>query len=124
MKVELRKPTDDDIVRFRECLAADPDHASQSADDWLVGGEFMVFHDDKGNRAWVRIEKVLRVSMQHEPSRRAAVIINEGLRWVIGAARNSGFSEVVFESRAPRLIHFLQKLFGFERLKRQYSVRT
>lgn len=102
----------------------DADHAKQDADEWTAApGEFMVFYDERGNRVFCRIEKVLRVSIQHE-NRKAAHIINQGFRWLLGAARSSGCTEVLFESHAPRLIQFLQKLFGFERLKRQFSVRT
>jgi hypothetical protein len=36
IKVDMRKPTDEDMLRFRECLAADPDHAGQDPDEQLT----------------------------------------------------------------------------------------
>lgn len=128
MKVEIRKPTEDDLVRFKECLATDSDHASQDADSWAaVPGEFMVIFDERGNRVWVRIERVLRVSFQHDPEtprKQLVSLIYKGLYFVIGSARSKDFSEVIFESRAGRLIQFLQKLFGFKPVEENYHLRT
>jgi hypothetical protein len=125
LKVEIRKPTPDDLARFKECLALDEAHAGQDPDEWTAApGEFMVFYDEQGRRVWCRVERVLRVSMQHEKSKRTALIINQGLRWVIGQARKAGYSEVLFESRAPRLIQFLQKLFGVKPVEGNFYVRT
>jgi hypothetical protein len=116
------------LARFKECLAADIDHAGQDADSWLAEpGEFMVLYDEKGNRAWMRIERVLRVSLQHdqECSKSATrSLLYKGFRWVLGSARQSLFSEIVFESRAERLIQFLKKLFGVQPVKENYHLRT
>ena len=124
----LRKPTKDDLVRFKECLAADTDHAGQDADSWTAEpGEFMVFFDGKGNRAWIRIERVLRISLQHDQQvsqRATARILYKAFFWILGQSRESHFTEIVFESRAMRLIQFLQKLFGVKSVEANYSVRT
>lgn len=128
MKVEIRKPTNEDLSRFKECLALDGDHIGQDPDQWTSApGEFMVFHDDKGNRAWLRIERVLRVSLQHDqkaPKSATRSILYNAFHWILGMARSSGYSEVIFESRAPRLIQFLQKLFGVKPVESNFSVRT
>jgi hypothetical protein len=128
MKIDLRKPTREDITRFKECLSADEHHAKQDADSWLAEpGEFMVFFDGEGNRVWVRIERVLRVSFQHDPATPRKELVNlvyKGLYWVIGSAREKQFAEVIFESKAPRLIQFVRKMFGFEPITETYIVRT
>lgn len=126
--IKLRKPTDADLARFKECLAADADHGKQDADAWTAApGEFMVMLDGKGNRVWVRIERVLRVHFQHDqdtPRKELVSLIYKGLYFVIGSARQKEFSEVILESRAPRLIRFLQKMFGFEPMMENYHLRT
>jgi hypothetical protein len=128
MKIDLRKPTEEDLARFRECLVADPDHTSQDPDEWLAGpSEMLVFYDTKGNRVWIRIERVLRVSLQHDPrcSKAAtASILYKAFHWLVGSARQSMFTEIVFESRAHRLIQFLQKLFGVKPLEENFHLRT
>ena len=128
MTVDLRKPTEDDISRFRECLTADPEHAKQIPDEWLSKpGEFLVFHDEKGNRVWARMELALRISIQHDQKISpiaTAHIMNLGLRWILGRARQLGYGEVIFESRAQRLIQFFQKRFGFEPVRENYHVWT
>src|SRR6266704_7087503 len=114
--IDLRSATTDDLARFKECLAADADHAGQDADSWTAEpGELLVFYDEKGNRVWMRLERVLRVSLQHdqECSKSATrSLLYKAFHWVLGSARQSLFCEVIFESRAERLIQFLQKLFG------------
>lgn len=126
MRVDIRKPTDDDLTRFKECLALDNDHSKQDAAEWMATpGEFWTFYDEAGNRVWARLDRCLRVSIQHDPAspRKAlAPLIYKGMFWIQGAARNKGFSEILFESRAPRLIQFVQKLFGFEPVKENYHL--
>jgi len=83
------------------------------------------FYDEKGNRVWVRLERVLRVHFQHDqkvPQKEMVRLIYNGLRWVVGAAREKQFNEVIFESRAPRLIQFCKKLFGFKSVEGNYSL--
>ncbi len=124
--VDLRAPTTEDLARFKECLEQDPDHAGQDADAWISKpGELLVFYDQHGNRIFVRIEKVLRVSIQHDaeaPERAVGAIIRRGFHWLQGEARKNGFTEVIFESRASRLIQFLHKLFGFEPVRENYNL--
>jgi len=109
-------------------LSADTFHSKQDADSWnTTPGELLTFYDEYGNRVWVRIEKVLRVSIQHDQTtpRKALVnIIYKGFAWLQGTARESGFSEVIFESTEPRLIAFVKKLFGFEPVRENYHVRS
>ena len=128
MTVDLRKATEEDISRFRECLNADPEHAKQIPDEWVSKpGEFLVFYDEKGNRVWARVELAVRVSIQHDQKvspLTTANILDRGLRWILGRSRNLGYTEVIFESRAPRLIQFFQKRFGFVPVKENYKVST
>jgi hypothetical protein len=128
LKVEIRKPTEEDLGRFKVCLSADPDHAGQDPDEWLAGpSEMLVFYDTKGNRVWMRIERVLRVSLQHDQQvskRSTASILYQAFRWLAGSARRSFYTEIVFESRAKRLIHFLQRLFGIKPLEENFHLRT
>jgi hypothetical protein len=128
MKIDLRKPTEMDLLRFKECLSHDPDHSAQDPDSWAMGpAEFYVFHDGRGNRVWVRMERVLRISLQHDqdsPKIAIAGILDKGLHWLVGAARQKGYEEIIFESRAERLIQFFKKRFGFEPLKENFYVRT
>jgi hypothetical protein len=124
----MRKPTEADLARFKECLAADPDHGKQDGDSWTEApGEFLVFYDEKGNRIWIRIERALRVHIQHDhdvPRKALIVLLYKAFHWLAGSARNSGFVEVIFESRATRLIQFLQKLFGVKPVEENYYLRT
>lgn len=126
--INLRKPTEDDLARFKECLGRDAEHCNQKVEDWTDEyGEFMVFYDQHGNRVWVRLERVLRVHFQHDdavPRKEQVSLIYRGMQWVVGAARNKKFTEVVFQSRALRLIKFLHKLFGFEPVSGNYYLRT
>ena len=126
MRVDLRRPTEEDLARFRECLAADADHALQDADTWITPpGEFMTFYDEAGNRLWVRIEKVLRISIQHDqdvPLKALPRLLHQSFAWLFGAARNSQFTEIIFESRAKRLIQFVKKHFGVEPVTDNYHV--
>lgn len=126
--IDLRKPTEGDIERFKECLAADPFHYQQNPDDWTAeDGEFLVFFDSKGNRIWMRMERVLRISIQHDhKSSKMAVagILYKAFRWMLGSARTAQYTEIIFESNASRLIQFLEKLFGIKPLKENFHVRT
>lgn len=126
--IQLRKPTEDDMSRFQACLTADQDHARQNAEAWTAPpGEFFAFYDQKGNRVWVRLERVLRVHFQHDPEtprRELASLIYRGMAWVVGEARKKNFEEVIFESRATRLIQFLEKLFGFKPVEGNFHLRT
>jgi hypothetical protein len=128
VKVDLRKPTPEDLERFKQCLALDADHKQQDADAWTsTPGEFMVFYDEMGNRVWVRLERCLRVSFQHDPEtprKVLAPLIYKSFVWLQGAARNSNYTEIIFESRAKRLILFLQKLFGVKPVMGNYHLRA
>ncbi len=128
MRVDLRKPTDDDLRRFSECLSIDPDHRGQEVEDWTASpGEFWTFYDKKGNRVWVRIERVLRVSIQHDPEtseKHGPMMLYRIFYWLQGMARQSGFTEIIFESRATRLIQFVKKLFGVTPVEENYHVYT
>lgn len=128
MSVDLRPPTEEDFARFKWCLAQDEAHKEQDADDWKSApGELFTFFDHRGNRVWVRIERVMRISIQHDPESPMPAlsrILYKGFFWLKGEARSKGFTEVIFESRAPRLIHFLKNLFGFERARNTYYVRS
>ena len=123
----IRQPTEEDLERFKVCLEADPDHKGQDPEDWTgPGGEFMVVYDERGNRLFLRIERALRVSIQHDPQYSrlgTSRILYKAFHWLLSQSRQSGFSEVVFESRAPRLIQFLTKLFGVKPVE-DYRVRT
>jgi hypothetical protein len=126
--VSLRKPTEEDLARFRECLAAEPDHQMQNPDDWTHGpGEFWVFFDEKGERVWVRIERVLRMHIQHDqksPRKSIVSLIYKGFSFVLTEARKNGFEEIVFQSTEQRLIAFCKKLFGFKEARNNLYVRT
>jgi hypothetical protein len=127
LHVRLRKPTPDDLKRFNECLASDPDHVGQDADSWLAEpGEFWTFYNGD-TRVWCRVERVLRVSIQHDqdcPRKAIAPLIYKGFAWILGMARQKGFTEIIFESKAPRLILFIQKLFGFEPVRNHFHLRS
>jgi hypothetical protein len=123
--IDLRKPTPEDLERFRECLAADPDHIGQDADEWIKG-ELITFFDEQGNRVWVKVEPVLRLSIQHDqaaPKEALREIIYKGFAWLQGAARQKGCAEVIFESTAKPLIAFCRRRFGFAQRKNDYSTR-
>lgn len=124
--IQLRKPTEQDIERFKECLAADEYHKDQDPDVWIKEpGELMTFFDKHNNRVWVRIEKVLRVHVQHDPATpdsKQVFLFHKAFAWLQGMARISGFSEVLFKSTAQPLIAFFMKRFGFAATKDEYSV--
>ena len=125
--IDLRQPTEEDFARFKWCLSQDEAHKEQDADDWKAApGELMTFFDQRGNRVWVRIERVMRISIQQDPDasvQATSKILFRGFRWLMGEARRKGFEEIVFESRAPRLIQFFKTLFGFERARNTFYVR-
>jgi len=128
MTVDLRQATEEDFARFKWCLSQDDAHREQDAEDWRSApGEFMTFYDQRGNRVWVRIERVMRISIQHDPNvskQATSKILYRGSRWLMGEARKKGFTELIFESRAPRLVQFFKTLLGFQRLRANYSVRS
>ena len=109
-------------------MASDPDHTGQDADAWITPpGEFLTFYDNHGHRMWIRIEKVLRVSIQHDqdmPRKPLVGLMYKSFSWLQTTARSSGFTEIIFESRAMRLIAFLNKLFGVSPVKENFHVRT
>lgn len=126
MSVDLRQATAEDFARFKWCLSQDDAHKTQDAEDWRSApGEFMTVYDNFGNRQWLRIERVLRVSIQHDPdsSRKTTLgIFREGFRWLMESARNNGYTEILFESKAPKLIKLAGKVFGLKPLENNFSV--
>lgn len=125
MSVSVRDPNEADRERLRECLAQDVWHNLQDPERWLTDDRLRVFYDTNGHRVFVRLESVLRIHLQTEPDspkhRIAGILINgfEGLaKW----AHKKGFSEIVFESKAPELITFLEKRCGFKKLESDYSL--
>lgn len=122
----MRKATAADEARFRESLAYDQDHAGQDADKWLAEpGEFMVFYDEIGHRVFVRIEKCLRIHIQPEldvKKRDLIPILLAGLRWVMGQSREQRYTEILYESKTPKLISFFGKLFGFKPVENTFKV--
>lgn len=122
---DLRQATEEDLLRFKECLARDEYH--QGTDPlWWTGqpGEFMVFFNGKGDRVWVRIEKVLRIHMQHDPASDKAdvapMLLHIG-HWLEETARSSGFAELILMSTARPLIAFIKRRLGYRDAKNEYT---
>jgi hypothetical protein len=125
MAINVRKPSDEDLSRLRECLVADEHHKLQDPDWWSKDEDALhVFFDENGNRVWVKVESVLRLHIQHDPDASklaSARIMKQGLAGLrIWAAQNS-FRQILFQSTAEPLIKFCQRL-GFRKTDSDYSV--
>jgi hypothetical protein len=126
MKLELRPTSNEDLKHLETCLAKDPFHGGQTVENWKGNtGELITFYDEKGPIFHTKMERVLRVHIQFDGSetRRNAITLSEGFKWLKETARKQGFTEIVFESVNPPLIEFCKKHFGFLPASNDFSVK-
>jgi len=116
-KIGIRKPSVEDIEHFERCLAADPYHPNSTPEFWMSPtGEAYTFYDEDGNRVYVRVEKVLRLHMEHDPEtprRKQIKLISAVHAYFRDKGAQAGFVELIFDSVAPQLVAFCKKYFGF-----------
>ena len=126
-KIGIRKPNVEDIEHFKECLKLDPYHPHSTPDFWTMPtGEMFVFYDEDGNRLYARIEKILRIHMEHDPNtprRKQAKLISALHAYFRDKGAQAGFVELIFDSIAPKLREFCKKHFGFKDVENNLTER-
>jgi hypothetical protein len=123
---------DDHEALLSEWIAADPYHTGQTADAWLrarPGVENLLLIDKKGPLFFLRCSNVMRTDIQFAPNemsegsreirRRIGDALASGLPWLAAQARSRNFREMMFESKSPRLVRYLEGL-GFKASATEY----
>lgn len=109
---------EDHTPLLEEWIAADPDHAGRvDAAAWLAsanGVQNLLCVDRAGPLLFLRCSNALRLDIQFSPGseRRTARTLRTGLPWLAGEFRKQGYRELIYESRSPRLVRFLERI-GF-----------
>lgn len=99
-------------------IAADADHAGKvNAAKWLErvpGVENIIVIDRHAPLFFLRCSNAMRLDIQFAPNadRRIAMALQTGLPWLANEARARTYRELIYESRSPRLIRFLERI-GF-----------
>lgn len=99
-------------------IAADPDHAGRTqAAIWLeprAGVQNLIAVDQEGPLLFLRCSNAMRLDIQFAPESqlRTARALLSGLPWLAEEFRKQGYRELIFESRAARLVNFLERM-GF-----------
>lgn len=75
--------------------------------------------------AFARLRACMRLDVQFSPDRRlVATSLPEAVAWIAQAARNAQMTQVVFESRSPRLTSFLCDSLGFSPSPDEYVLNV
>jgi hypothetical protein len=124
-EISVRKPSTEDVDRLKQCLAADGWHSAQDPAWWVSApGELLVFVDERGHRVFARLEHAIRVHLQHDqdvPKLSTARILRDGSKRLRQFAAQAGVVELLFDSRAEKLIKFCAHL-GFKPLRDNFSI--
>ena len=119
---------EDHEALLSEWIAADPYHTGQTADDWLrakPGVENLLVIDKEGPLIFLRCSNAMRIDMQFAPNssreirRRIGMALASGLPWLAAQARSRNYREMIFESRSPGLVKYLQGM-GFRASGTEY----
>lgn len=128
--MKIRELTSDDIVALKVAIRRDEFHPGE----WGVQHFFSqpkcpvassVIEDDQGPVAFVRFTKTLRISCvwndgaDHSRNARAIMF---GIRQAIERARASGFSEIVIQTKHPKLAEFLTRVIGMNESGGEYVI--
>jgi hypothetical protein len=108
------KETDKDL--FCEWMLADDDHKDLNPDDWL-SKKLLVFEDDAGIAAFIRINPAARIDMQMDTKKplRNAKALSVGFPMLECFLSKAGCLKIEFDSKVKALVAFFtSKRFGFK----------
>lgn len=124
--IKIRDFTSDDVPALSRAIDSDNFHPGE----WRVenftpqpGVDTNVIEDQTGPIAFVRFTKTLRISCiwnDGKDTRRNASAIIQGIQDAIRRARVSGFSEIVIQTKHPRLASFLEQIMGMTKSDGEY----
>lgn len=115
--VSLRPLDEKDLVPLQVALDVNLLHSGEKAALFVlpnVASE--VVEDEQGPMGYMRFSKTLRVMFRwvdNEDRARNAKSLFGVFQHVVELAKNSGFTEIVFQTSNPKLAAFCQKNFGF-----------
>jgi hypothetical protein len=119
---------EEDSELLREWIAADPDHAGRTtAAGWLhpaAGVENLLLVDREGPLLFLRCANAMRLDIQFSPGNRMrmAGALLSGLPWLAEQARDRGYAQMIYESRSPRLVKFLERI-GFREVRTEHVLQ-
>lgn len=109
----------DDRALLEEWIARDTDHAGRTtAEAWLAetpGVQNLLVSDRWSPVLFVRLSNAMRIDMEFAPAvsrSRLAYTLATGVPWLAGKLRDQAYRELIYESRAPRLVSFFEGM-GF-----------
>ncbi|HEV1286545.1 MAG TPA: hypothetical protein VNU44_14585 [Bryobacteraceae bacterium] len=108
----------DDAELLARWIAADPDHAGRvSATEWLAkrkGVQNLLAIDGDGPLLFLHCSNAMRLDIQFAPDSelRTARALLSGLPFLVKTFGAQGYRELIYESRSPRLVKFLERI-GF-----------
>jgi hypothetical protein len=112
-----RRIEENDRPILAESLAADTFHQGTNVDFFYDQRSICnVYEDDDGPVMVVRGTKALRLDIQYldnNDAKRNMRIMLDGFDDLAHKARESGFTEIVFNTNSPLLAQFCKKRFGF-----------
>src|ERR1700761_9194968 len=104
----FRRATETDKPTLARWIQNDEDHRGRVSADFFIDPEqeCSILHDEHGPIMGVRIERVLRVHIQFDPTERirSAKALAAVFPWVQKKAKEAGFREMIFESISKPLI--------------------
>lgn len=120
-----------DPPRLAAWIEADPDHRGRVTTGWWLqddpdslerkkNNEFLpavenyLVADRRGPLLFLRLSNAMRVDIQFAPDEevRTAMALAGGVPWLALEARKRRYAQLIFESRAPKLVKFLGRM-GF-----------
>src|ERR1035437_4384038 len=113
--MRMRDLNEEDKALFREWMLADKDHDGLNPDDWF-SKKLLVFEDDDGVGAFVRINPVARIDLQMDTKKPLinARIVNSCFPMLEGFLAAAGCIKIEFDSKVKSLVNFFtSKRFGF-----------
>lgn len=119
---------EDHAELLRAWIAADPDHAGRTtAAAWLAekkGVQNLLVVDREGALLFLRCSNAMRLDMQFAPDARmrTARALQTGLPWLADTFRGQGYRELIYESRSPRLVRFLERI-GFAEVSTEHVLQ-
>jgi hypothetical protein len=111
----MRDFKDEDKTLLCEWMLADDDHKELKPDDW-ISKKLLVFEDEDGVAAFVRINPVARIDLQMDTKKtlRNAKIISKGFPMLEGFLSTAGCLKIEFDSKVKSLVAFFtNKRLGF-----------
>lgn len=135
--IDHREASAADAEQIQKWIDADPAHAGIiKADFWLPaigedgkalpGTKRLAVTDEKGVAFYIRVDNVMRVSIQFPPDserdpERTKMALTGSFRVLAANGKRLGYSEMIFDSVSKSLIKFFSK-FGFSEMKDTFKV--